>query len=268
MYPDEGVACMVNRCVYFLLLPVMMLPLVLLGDEAEEDEGCTPVAEVDYTEGEVRIVEEDSPFPKQIEDLPKELCIGMQVQTSEDAKAVVRSERNAISLSGSSTLKIEEGEALEIAEGVALFVVEDHEGDRHEVKTAKTVIGIRGTDFIASSQQDRDDVALFDGEVRVARQDGQEMAYYRIPEPGEMTFEEYREYRQRAFEDFVESFEQDFQDYKDQFNARFEAFVDGVDLEPGRQLTVGETEEKPEAIEGKVDENLEELGRELREMLK
>ncbi|WP_416885470.1 hypothetical protein, partial [Marinospirillum sp.] len=54
-----------------------------------------------------------------------------------------------------------------------------------------------------------------------------------------------------------------FNDYKAQVMAEFEAFKRGIDLEPGRQLTLGGEADQPEAVDAPVDAAFERLQQQL-----
>lgn len=235
-------------------MPNLVLVLLLfLPLSTSASEPCDAVATLMETEGEVRVTRADSPFPENDPALPYSLCPGDQVQTVSDAGALIRHPDGDMVMAADSRLAIVENDEVQVESGAVLFQVEARTGERLKSGSPSVVIGVKGTRFLVSSGPSREDIALFDGRVDVERRDGREMAYYRAPSRDEMTFEEYREQQRGAFRDYVDTINQDFAEYREQLMARFEAYVDDVELKPGRQLTLGDEDDEPRAVEAPVD---------------
>ncbi|MFK7160001.1 FecR family protein [Marinospirillum sp. MEB164] len=223
--------------------------------DALADPACLPLAELVRTEGQVRVTRAPSPFPLRQLELPFALCAEDQVQTVTGAQALIHYAGGELVLAEQSRLQLRGAEQLELEEGVALFEVSRREGGQFVAQTPLVVIGVKGTRFLVSAQAERHDVALFRGAVEVERQDGQEMAYYLARPIEEMTFAEYRAYQRQQFQQFQQDFNQAFQDYREQVRAEFQAFVRGVDLQPGRQLTLSGADDSVDAIDAPVSES-------------
>lgn len=230
---------------------------------AAEEPACETFSTLERTQGQVRVSEKGSPFPQRISSFPHSLCPGDQVQTVSRAQAHISHPGGDLVLAENSLLTVQSIEEVELKTGAALFEIAQRDGARFVASTPLVVIGVKGTRFLVSSSEERNDVALFAGGVEVERQDGQEMAYYRAKDIADMTFEEYRRHQNQAFRDFQAAFNQAFNDYKEQVMAEFEAFKQGIDLEPGRQLTLGSDGEQPEAIDAPVDAAFDSLQQQL-----
>lgn len=219
-------------------------------------------------EGLVRVQHAGSAFPLRDLQLPHALCTDDRVITQTNARALIRHSGGELVLDGGSRLLVLDASGIRLEEGAGLFEVSQRGAAPFVVHTPLVVIGVKGTRFLVSSSDQRDDVALFRGLVGVERQDGREMAYYRAKPVSEMTFSEYRAYQQRAFQEYRNALVQAFEDYKKEQMAQFQAFVSGVDLQPGRQLTLGGSEDAPEVIDAPVNPALERLQRDLERWLR
>ncbi|GLR64923.1 hypothetical protein GCM10007878_23610 [Marinospirillum insulare] len=228
---------------------------------------CESYASLIRTEGKVQLVALGSPFPKRNLDLPYALCSGDRVQTVAEAQALISHSGGELVLAENSSLEMLDVDSLSLTEGTALFRVTKREGQRFVAKTPLVVIGVKGTEFLVSSQSSRNDVALFKGEVEVERQDGQEMAYYESKPVSAMSFSEYQAFQQQSFNEYKNNLEQAFSDYKEQQLAEFKAYVSGVDLQAGRQLTLSGENEKPEAIDAPINKSVEKLQQQLNSWL-
>ena len=231
--------------------------------EPVKEARCKAFAALERIEGQVRVSEAGSPFPQRVADLPHLLCPGDKVQTITRAQAHISHPGGDLVLAENSLLAVNSIEAVELETGAALFEIAQRDGARFVAQTPLVVIGVKGTRFLVSSSEARDDVALFNGGLEIERQDGQEIAYFRAKEIADMTFQEYRRYQNQAFRDFRDTFNQAFSDYKAEVMAEFEAFKRGIDLEPGRQLTLGQGEEHPEAVDAPIDAAFDSLQQQL-----
>ncbi|SFC46096.1 FecR family protein [Marinospirillum celere] len=248
-----------TTALYLLLLGVAGSAFPVWAEEAR----CESFAALERTQGQVRVSEEASPFPQRISSFPYLLCPGDKVQTVSQAQAHISHPGGDLVMAENSLLTVNSIEEVELETGAALFHIAQREGARFVANTPLVVIGVKGTRFLVSANDERNDVALFEGGVEVERQDGQEMAYYRAKDISEMTFDEYRRHQNQAFRDFQAAFNQAFNDYKDQVMAEFEAFKRGIDLEPGRQLTLGSDGEQAEAVDAPVDAAFDTLQQQL-----
>lgn len=229
---------------------------------------CDSYASLKRMEGQVQLVKANSPFPVRNPELPYALCTGDLVQTVSKAQALISHVGGEVVLAENSRLEVLDADSLSLAEGAALFQIAQREGHRFVAKTPLIVIGVKGTEFLVSSQTARNDVALFKGAVGVERQDGQAMAYFRTKPVSEMSFEEYQAYQKKSFSEYKNSLDQAFNDYKEQQMAEFQAYVSGVDLKAGRQLTLSGDSKKPEAVDAPVNKNVEKLQQQLTSWLK
>ncbi|MDR9467260.1 FecR family protein [Marinospirillum sp.] len=233
-------------CSFFLLI-------WMISGSAQAQNRCESFAQLEKVEGPVRVSEEGTPFPQRITDLPHSLCPGDKVQTVAKARAHISHPGGQVVLSENSLLVVNSIEEVELEEGAALFDIAKREEGRFTARTPLVVIGVKGTRFLVSRNEERNDIALFDGELNVERRDGKEMAYYQAKSIDDMTFAEFQAYQRREFQEFRDSFNQEFQDYKKQVMAEFSTFCRDVDMKPGRQLTLGSVDGKPEAVGAPVD---------------
>ena len=252
-----------KKITYLAVAGIFLLAASLSQGVLADEPRCEAFAALERTQGQVRVSEEGAPFPQRISTFPYSLCPGDKVQTVSESQAHISHPGGDLVLAANSLLAVNSIEEVELETGAALFEIAKREGGRFVAKTPLVVIGVKGTRFLASSNEERNDVALFNGGVEVERQDGQEMAYYRAKDISEMNFEEYRRHQNQAFRDFQDAFNQAFNDYKDQVMAEFEAFKKGIDLEPGRQLTLGSDGDQPEAVDAPVDSAFEALQQQL-----
>lgn len=243
---------------------------------------CESYASLKRMEGQVQLTKAGSPFPVRKPELPYALCTGDKVQTIAKSQALITHVGGDVVLAENSRLEVMGVDSLSLTEGVALFKITQREGQRFIAQTPLVVIGVKGTEFLVSSQVDRNDVALFKGAVGVERQDGQEMAYFRTKPVAEMSYKEYTAYQKKSFSDYKNTLKQAFGDYKKQQMAEFQAYVSDVDLKVGRQLTLSGAEvlnskeslnskgalstenAKPEAIDAPVSKTVEKLHQQLK----
>lgn len=240
----------------FLIMGLVSSSLTLANE-------CESFASLKRSEGQVKVTKAGSPFPVRNLEIPYALCAGDQVQTVAKAQALISHVGGEVVLAENSRLEVLDTDSLSLAEGNALFHITQREGQRFLAQTPLVVIGVKGTEFLVSSQTSRNDVALFKGSVEVERQDGQEVAYFRTKPVSEMSFSEYNDYQKKAFSDYKASLDQAFSDYKKQQMTEFQAFVKGVDLKTGRQLTLSGEGEKPEAIDAPIIKSVEKLQQQL-----
>ena len=241
----------------FLLFLLITSPTFVLASE------CESFASLKRIQGQVQLTKAGSPFPLRNPKLPHALCAGDQVLTVAKGQALISHLGGDLVLAENSRLEMLDTDSISLEEGTALFKISQRDGHRFIAKTPLVVIGVKGTEFLVSSQTDRNDVALFKGSVEVERQDGQEMAYYRTKPVSEMSFQEYSEYQKKSFSKYKSDLNQAFSDYKEQQMAEFQAYVSGVDLKAGRQLTLSGDSEKPEAIDAPVNQATEKLQQQL-----
>ncbi|TWI71184.1 FecR family protein [Desulfobotulus alkaliphilus] len=237
------------------------------ADLASENNGASSALSLIQTEGPVRILEAGSPFPKSPGELPRILKAGDKVQTQRNARALILSPDSEVILDAESVFKVLEADSAQLESGVALFEITARDGRRVTAQTPLVVIGVKGTNFLVSSNEKREDVALFKGHVGIERQDKQAMAHYTAKKPGEMTFSEYAAFQKKSFGDYREMLLQDFNDYKATMAAEFQAFKEEIDLTPGKKLTIG-AGEKPEAVEADLDKETRDKARSLQQWKK
>lgn len=226
-------------------------------------EGCTETgASLVRTQGTVRLLTDGATFPLRVTLLPVALCPGDQVHTLAKGQAQIAFVDDQVVLAEQAILTVQAANAAELASGVALFDVVPRSGERLQVSTPLVVIGVKGTRFIVSAGDERQDIALFSGEVDVARQDGADMAYYAAEDAGPPSFQNFLQQHRQSFRNYQETMRQSFEDYRAQQNAQFQAFVQQVELAPGRQLTLAIGDES-EAIEADIGASLIALERTL-----
>ncbi|WLD57350.1 FecR family protein [Salinispirillum sp. LH 10-3-1] len=240
----------------------VLLSAISMATESGNERCDEAVASLQRTQGNVRLVPDGSPFPVRVAQLPVALCPGDQVHTLARGQAQIGFADDHVVLAEQAILRVQSASAVELAAGVALFDVVPRSGERLQVSTPLVVIGVKGTRFIVSAGDQRQDIALFEGEVEVARQDGADMAYYAAEEAGPPSFQNFLQQHRQSFRNYQEAFRQSFDDYRAQHNAQFQAFVQLVELVPGRQLTLAVGEE-PEAIEADIGASLISLERTL-----
>lgn len=214
---------------------------------------CDSLANLERSQGQVRVTHAGEPFPQRNLTLPFALCPGDKIQTVTKAQALVRHVGGEVVLSENSLLKMLSVDKIELEQGAALFDIAKREGKSFVAQTPLIVIGVKGTRFLVNTNDQRNDVALFNGQVGVSQMDGEKLAYFRAKPVSEMSFEEYVESQQNAFSDYKDAINQAFSDYKAQTLAEFAEFVQEVDLQPSRQLTIGAVDAGAEAIDAPIN---------------
>lgn len=224
---------------------------------------CAELAVIEKAEGKFQFTPANSTFPLRQVTLPQSMCLGDQVQTLNQAQLLIKHADGELVLAADSRLELTATAQVRLAEGTALFKIYQRQGTKFIAQTPLIVIGVKGTEFLLSSQAEREDIALFSGAVEVARQDEQPMAYFEAKPVAAMSFQEFQVYQNRAFSDYKSSLQQAFSDYKQQQMAEFKAYVTQVNLTGGHQLTVNTNAAAPEAIEAPIIPALEQLERQL-----
>lgn len=265
-----------------VLIAALLLAFTYSSLGVASTQTCESNASLKRIKGQVQLVKAGSPFPLRNPELPYALCAGDKIQTVAKAQALIVHVSGEVVLAENSRLEVLDVNSLSLAEGVALFQITQREGQRFIAHTPLVVIGVKGTQFLVSSQAERNDVALFKGSVGVERQDGQEMAYFRSKPVAEMSYKEYSAYQKKSFSEYKNALKQAFNDYKKQQMAEFQAYVSSVDLQTGRQLTLSgagalnskealsadgsvSTEAvKPEAVDAPVTKAVEKLHQQLK----
>lgn len=227
---------------------------------------CTEVAQLTKTSGQVQVFQAKKPFPLKSFTLPHSLCAGDKVQTASQAKATILHSQGKIALDEASRLEISSQEATNLEDGTALFQITKRSGQKFASNTPLVVIGVKGTEYLLTSQANRDDISLYQGAVEVTRQDEQEMAYFKAKPVSQMSFEEYKQMQTQAFSDYKKLLQMQFEDYKKQQMAEFDSYKKSVDLSKGKQLTLNNG--KPEAVEADISKATDATHKELKKWLK
>lgn len=225
---------------------------------------CDPLAHLERKQGIVKVQPQGAVMPLRKVELPHALCEGDQVFTLKNGTAKLRYPTGELVLAENSKVRIQQMAELKLEEGTALFEVSKREqGLALQAHTPLVVIGVKGTQFLLSSTEKVNNVALVRGLIDVTRQDKKDMAYYRAKPVSEMSFAEYQKQQMQEMQDYSQQLQQEFSDYKAQMDAEFEAYKSSIELAPGQQLTLSADNEKPEAIESPINDAVKSLQRKL-----
>lgn len=224
------------------------------GDSPQEADAS--LGEVVRTEGEVRVLPAEG-FRKEPADAGRPLFRGDMVLTRDEAAAVLAfADGSRVAMDAEAKLEVVDPGELRQAGGKAYYRIRSGSAEGRQVRTAFSVIGVKGTEFLVSDTGDARAVAMAEGEVEIAAPEGQFKLYRK------KQADEFADYRRRQQEGVAE-YKQEFEQYKEKVRREFVDYVDSFSLGSGKMATFGDGE----ATTGAVSEELETDIQRLRNLL-
>lgn len=195
---------------------------------------CVSVANLTAVEGQVSIkpagkVLKVSPGP-----LPHRVCAGDVVYTF-DGKARLDDGRSVLTMDRFSVVELAGAGQTGLKQGKLLMkVTQLKAASGVEVRTRLSTIGVKGTRFMVTDQNDELAVVLDEGSVEVASTQGPIALYREQPagRPAEGEFDAFVRHRQQGVADMQAAF----QAYQGQMQREFVAYVERLNLSAGKQL--------------------------------
>jgi FecR protein len=190
---------------------------------------------------------------------------GKILSTGPTARAVVRVGSDGIIVLGKNS-QVEIGKSKERVgffrqiTGVVYYALNSIKGKQRpvEVRTATSTIGIRGTRFIVTDVEDRDEIGMRKGEISVVSPEGEFEVHKQVQldefEAMKREAEQAMAKEQRAFEEYSANTQKEFIEYKREFSLGADRMVsfNGKRVED-RPLS-GETKSDMESFEGYAEE--------------
>lgn len=210
---------------------------------------CEPLAQVVKLDGQVSIKPAGKVIKKSVTRTPSPVCEGDEIHTFA-GMALIDRKGDKIAVDADSVVRVKRATEVSVDKGKVLFEVQKRGGgEKLEVATRLSVIGVKGTRFLVEETDARSGVALDEGQVEVVAKDGEFALYRQVPVDPAGGFEEYLRQQKKAGEDYSRKMQDEFQKYQAQLKEEFIAFVKSVTLEAGTQLVIVEGK----AVEGRID---------------
>ncbi|HKJ71273.1 MAG TPA: FecR family protein [Gammaproteobacteria bacterium] len=224
------------------------------GSAPEDD--ARALGRVVRVQGPVHVVPAQG-FRQEPAEAGRTLERGDLVLTGDAATAVLAfRDGSRVALDGGTKLEVLEPGELRQEGGQAFYRIRKGERRGRQVRTAFSVIGVKGTGFLVSDTAEAQAVAMAEGEVAVTAPEGRYKLYR---EKQEDAFGAYRERQRQGLEDYRREFE----DYKRRVRREFVEYTRTFSLGAGRMATFGDGE----ATTGAVSQELEGDMQRLRDLL-
>lgn len=254
-----------------LFTPVLMLSLLLHTGLVSAEEGrgqilkTTGAVKIINAQGEAREVTGKDVMVKESD----------TVTTGEGAQAVVKFNDGALSiLDQNSSLKVEKKNWLSHLGGKIYFTFRKVFGEERQVKAKFSTIGVRGTTFIVTDNEDSQSVALQEGKLELESSGDDYEIHRQKPVDDFETFKrqaaEARDAVQKEYEDYKKKTMEEFVEYKKSFSMEANHVVrfDGNRVD---ETEMGEKEQESfsnfEAVAGEMLESFRRQAKEHREKM-
>ncbi len=200
------------------------------GSQEKEREKA---GEVVKKQGRVKVFQENSLTGTLINHIPWDLFVKDIVKTDFASMAFVRLLGfDKLVLMENSVLYIEGIDRLNFEGGRAVFQIKKRgETAGLKVRVKSVIIGIKGTRFAVTAEDEKLGIYLKDGQLSVKKIVG-EFIRYRKKE--EEAFEEFR----REFEEGIRKEREEFEEFKRQTEEEFREFVKEFTLKPGQAVMI------------------------------
>ena len=200
----------------------VLLSLLLSAQLAQADEFRARIVKV---QGEVHVVNDkgEQRAPEKTKFLVNEMDT---VVTGDGARAVVQFDDGAMSvLDEKSSLRVEQSGWLSQLSGKVYYIFRKVFGQQQQAKKVKTkfaTIGIRGTTFIVSADDDEKAIALQDGKLNIESPSGEYEIHKQQPADDFAAFkrqmQEKQQALQREYDDYKQNLQKEFIEYKKSFD--------------------------------------------------
>lgn len=228
------------RILLFLLLA---LGIALSGERA---------GEVVEKKGRVKIYKNNSPRGEPVTSLPTPLYVKDILKTDFASMAFVKLLGvNKLVLMENSVLFIEGIDRINFEEGRVLFQIRKRgEGKGLKVRVRSVIIGIKGTRFMVTAQEDSVGIFLKEGNLIVRKMVGEFIRYRKREE------EEFEEFR-REIEEGIRREEEGFERFKEETEREFREFVKEFELKGGSAVMIVGSEVRDVPIPPDVEREFE-----------
>ncbi len=171
--------------------------------------------------------------------LPMSLCQGDEVMTFQGRALIETISRDAITLDADSTLTLKNQSLLALNRGRVLFDIQKRTGGKAvQVATRLSVIGVKGTRFLLTSQNESLIVTMDEGVVEVISSVGQIKLFREKDRQQQNDFDAFR----REGEMAIEAQKKEFESYQAKQEREFVAYVYNVSLAAGSSLEMNRSE--------------------------
>lgn len=178
------------------------------------------------------------------------------VVTRDDAKAVVQFDDGAMSvLDEKSSLRVEQSGWLSQLSGRAYYIFRKVFGQKQAPKKVKTkfaTIGIRGTTFIVSADENAQGVALQDGKLNIESPSG-DYAIHR-----QQQADDFDSFKQQL-QDQQQALQSEYDDYKKNIEKEFVEYKKSFDLEANRVVEFDGNRVRESALSAELQQAFEEF---------
>ncbi len=208
-----------------ILLVLLMFTITAFSGEK--------AGEIVKKQGRVKLYKENSLTGELVTSLPKELYVKDILKTDYGSLAFVKLLGvDKLVLMENSVLYIEGIDRVNFEGGRAIFQIRKRgEGRGLKVRVRSVIIGIKGTRFMVSAQNDRIGIYLKDGYLTVKKMFGEFIRYRKREE------EEFEEFR-REFEEGMRREMKEYEKFKKETEKEFREFVKEFELQPGSAVMI------------------------------
>ncbi len=225
------------------LIFILLIPLLVFSTDLEK------AGEIVKKQGRVKLYKDNSLTGQILTVLPQDLYVRDIVKTDYGSLAFIRLLGvNKLVLMENSILYIEGIDRVNFEEGKAIFQIRKRgEGRGLKVRVRSVIIGIKGTKFMISSEEDRIGIYLKDGYLRVKKIVGEFIRYRKREE------EEFEEYK-REIEEGIKREMEEYEEFKRETEREFREFVKEFELKPGSAVMIVGSEVRDVEIPPEVEE--------------
>ncbi len=221
----------------------LLLLVVCIAFPAEE------AGEVVKKQGKVKLYRDSSPKGELVNHLPTHLHVKDVLKTDFASMAFVRLLGvNKLVLMENSVLYIEDIDRVNFENGRALFQIRKRGESRGlKVRVRSVIIGVKGTRFMVTAQEDTIGIFLKDGNLTVRKMVGEFIRYRKKEE------EEFEEFR-REIEEGIRREEEEYERFKEETEREFREFVKEFELRAGSAVMIVGSEVRDVPIPPEVEE--------------
>jgi len=200
-------------------------------------------------QGRVKIYKDSALTGQLVTQVPVDLHVKDILKTDYASMAFVKLlGYNKLVLMENSILYIEGIDRLNFEEGRAVFQIRKRgESEGLKVRVRSVIIGVKGTRFLVSSEEDRIGIFLKDGYLTVRKMIGEFIRYRKREE------EEYEEFK-KEIEEGIRREREEYEEFKRETEREFREFVKEFELRPGQAVLIDGSEVRDIEIPPRVEE--------------
>ena len=205
-----------------------------------------PVRKIDKTEGSVKLLKAGT-IKKLNANKGDEIFASDIVITGESSKALVKlTNGTSIVVGSQSKVEFKSPDLAMQSEGKSLYAVNKRNAnDSFKVATDFATIGVKGTEFIVSSNKDDNRVSLKKGLVDVTSNDG--------------NFEIHKKQPKGDYAEFAEGIKSEYQKYQSDLEKEFVEFKKSFELTPDKTVSFNGKKVYENKFNDKITEEFKEL---------